>query len=257
MAAAGSLGAGAIAGLPPGVLGAAVTPTYALRRQWFPPAALREVTGGVILSGVPPVEALVPALRRHAHGWAASATPVVVSLLADATGGAPAAAAHLEGVAGPVAIELCFAYAADEEGALLAAGTRLVRETVRDVGHVCRLPVIVKLPAGLDPAATLGACASGGAVAAVIAGGVPVDGGYLCGPAAFPFALALVRRLAAGAPLPLIACGGVATAAHAREYLAAGAVAVQVGSAHLANPRASVDVALALAGSHPPPAGTP
>ena len=101
-------------------------------------------------------------------------------------------------------------------------------------------------------AALLAALASAGAVAATLGGGLPASGpdggeGYLVGPATFPVVLALVQQLADAAPLPILAGGGVASAAEARAYLRAGAAAVQVGSAHLANPYAAWNVAAALA----------
>ena len=71
-------------------------------------------------------------------------------------------------------------------------------------------------------------------------------GGRLVGPATFPVVLALIARLARAAPLPLIACGGVNGANAARAYLAAGAAAVQVGSAHLAQPDAAEVICAAL-----------
>ena len=57
-------------------------------------------------------------------------------------------------------------------------------------------------------------------------------------PATFPVVLALIARLARDAPLPLIACGGAERRANARRGPTSppGAAAVQVGSAHLAQP---------------------
>lgn len=59
----------------------------------------------------------------------------------------------------------------------------------------------------------------------------------LSGPAVWPLALRCVAQVNAELPdLPVIACGGVATIDHVRSFLAAGAVAVQVGTAQLADP---------------------
>jgi len=71
--------------------------------------------------------------------------------------------------------------------------------------------------------------------------------GWLSGPAIRPLALALVAEVAAAVTTPIVGCGGIATAANAREYLAAGAAAVQVGTALLANPYAAVQIGAALA----------
>ena len=62
--------------------------------------------------------------------------------------------------------------------------------------------------------------------------------GGVSGPALLPVGLLAVRRTAAALPdLPIIAVGGVSTAEHVRDYLAAGAVLVAIGTAALADPR--------------------
>ncbi len=226
-------------------LGAVVTPSYLFRRRSGARSAVQETAGGVLFQPSAATPEIGNALRRQAHAWATATTKVVVSLLIDERGGFIEAAAQLEGVRGPAALELNLAWGAAD--GLVAEDPPLVRQTLRRVGQVCRLPVLVKLPYDLaDPEAALEACAAGGAAGAVVGAGVPTGDGMLLGPATFPLVLELVRRLARDAPLPVIACGGVATAAQARAYLDAGAAAVQVGSAHLANPRAAADIARAL-----------
>ncbi|KPV45973.1 hypothetical protein SE17_43805 [Kouleothrix aurantiaca] len=79
------------------------------------------------------------------------------------------------------------------------------------------------------------------------AGGAPVSG-WLAGPAIRPLVLAGIAELAATVGVPVVACGGVASAEDARQMLAAGAVAVQVGSALLAAPELLGQIAAALAG---------
>jgi dihydroorotate dehydrogenase (NAD+) catalytic subunit len=44
---------------------------------------------------------------------------------------------------------------------------------------------------------------------------------------------------AALGPVPIVGVGGVTTAEHVVEFMAAGASAVQVGTAHFADPKAS------------------
>jgi dihydroorotate dehydrogenase (NAD+) catalytic subunit len=226
-------------------LGAVVTPSYTRRAHAGRPAVAHETVGGVLLSPATSSRAIGAVLKRQAPAWPGARPLVVVSLLVDERGEYAAAAAELEGVRGAAAIELNVAWGAAD--GLVAEDPALVRHAVRQVGQVCRLPVIVKLPFDLaDPEATLAACRDVGAVAAVVAAGMPTGDGMYLGPATFPLVLELVRRLARRAPLPLVACGGVATAAQARAYLGAGAAAVQVGSAHLANPLAAVEIAREL-----------
>lgn len=65
---------------------------------------------------------------------------------------------------------------------------------------------------------------------------ISIGTGGLSGPAIRPLTLYRVWRVAAVAPVPVIACGGVACARDALEYLIAGARAVQVGSSAFGNP---------------------
>ena len=68
-------------------------------------------------------------------------------------------------------------------------------------------------------------------------------GGGLSGPAIHPVAVRAVHDVHAALPdLPVIGVGGVATGWDAEELMLAGAVAVQVGTATFADPRASLRV---------------
>jgi dihydroorotate dehydrogenase (NAD+) catalytic subunit len=72
-------------------------------------------------------------------------------------------------------------------------------------------------------------------------------GGGLSGPAIHPIAVRAVHDVHAAHPdLPIIGVGGVRDATTARELLAAGAVAVQVGTATFADPRAAAKVLAGL-----------
>jgi dihydroorotate dehydrogenase (NAD+) catalytic subunit len=65
-------------------------------------------------------------------------------------------------------------------------------------------------------------------------------GGGLSGPPIRPVALRAVYDVYENlGPIPIVGVGGIAKGEHVVEFLAAGASAVQVGSAHFANPRAS------------------
>jgi dihydroorotate dehydrogenase (NAD+) catalytic subunit len=69
----------------------------------------------------------------------------------------------------------------------------------------------------------------------------------LSGPAIRPITLRLVYETARAVGIPVIGLGGIETAADAVEYFLAGASAVQVGTAHFADPGASMRVAEGLA----------
>lgn len=93
-----------------------------------------------------------------------------------------------------------------------------------------------RLPAIARAVAEVGADALvvGGALPAALDNGTPAE---LSGPAVRPVALRAVRAVRAElSEFPLIGVGGVSTAADVRAFEAAGAAAVQVGSALLRDP---------------------
>ena len=72
-------------------------------------------------------------------------------------------------------------------------------------------------------------------------------GGGLSGPAIHPVAVRAVHDVHAALPdVPIVGVGGVATAWDAVELLLAGAVAVQVGTATFADPRAPAKILAGL-----------
>lgn len=70
--------------------------------------------------------------------------------------------------------------------------------------------------------------------------------GGLSGPALLPIGVLATRRVRERVGMPVIGVGGVRTAADAREYRAAGASLVAVGTAALADPRVPVRIAREL-----------
>jgi dihydroorotate dehydrogenase (NAD+) catalytic subunit len=70
----------------------------------------------------------------------------------------------------------------------------------------------------------------------------------LSGPAIKPMALLAVLKTARAVRIPIVGIGGIVTASDALEYLAAGATAVQVGTACFLGPDAPVRVADEMAG---------
>ena len=66
--------------------------------------------------------------------------------------------------------------------------------------------------------------------------------GGLSGPAIKPIGLRMVWQVAQAVRLPVVGIGGITIAEDALEYLIAGASAVQVGSAHFIDPKASLKV---------------
>ena len=70
--------------------------------------------------------------------------------------------------------------------------------------------------------------------------------GGLSGPAIRPITVRLVWEASQAVKIPIIGLGGVENAGDAIEYMLAGASAVQVGTAHFADPKASERIVKAL-----------
>jgi len=122
-------------------------------------------------------------------------------------------------------------------------------------------PLIVKLtPNVADPAPVAVAAEAGGADAVSLINTLkgsaidPVSGepalaaghGGLSGPAVRPVALQHLRSVVAACGLPAIGMGGISSGADAREFLAAGADLVAVGTENFRDPRAASRIAAEL-----------
>ena len=130
----------------------------------------------------------------------------------------------------------------------------------RAVKAVCRKPVFVKLsPNVTDIVAIARACEDAGADGLTLINtilGMRIDihrqcvlankmGGF-SGPAIFPIALRMVYQVAHACSIPVMGCGGVASAQDVIEMMMAGATAVQVGAENLRNPFACPEIVAAL-----------
>jgi dihydroorotate dehydrogenase (NAD+) catalytic subunit len=223
-------------------LGAIVTGSVSLHgRRALPPLRLIETPAGMLSVGAWRDPGLDRVLREYVPVWAAWKTPVILSVAADHRDVATA----LEGVEGIAGIELTLG---DDWGS--------AARVVAAVRAVTLLPLLVKLPLHERLIAAARAVIDAGADAVTIA--VPPRAcapdprtgellhGRLAGPAIRPLVLEAVAEVCATLTAPVVACGGIVTAADARSFLTAGAIAVQVGSALLADPLAAVRIADAL-----------
>ncbi len=122
-------------------------------------------------------------------------------------------------------------------------------------------PVLVKLsPNVTDITAIARACADAGADGLSLINtllGMRIDlrrrrpilangTGGMSGPGVFPLALRMVWQVSQAVDLPVVGRGGVSSAEDVIEMLLAGATAVQVGAANLADPYACRDIVAAL-----------
>ncbi len=221
--------------------------------RWYPESfrAAREQGEAVLLNAIgltnPGIEA---GLTSLAPRWAADGTTYLLSLAADSPEQFGEMAAMTRGVAGFAGIELNLSCPNVEQGDLFSYSPEGTQQAVAAVKRFAETPVLVKLAPNVpDIAAIARAAVAAGADALTIANTVPamvidvdtrrpvlgnVTGG-LSGPGLHPVAVALVYRVAQAVAAPLIGAGGIFTARHALEFMLAGATAVQVGSANLAD----------------------
>ncbi|MDD7465023.1 MAG: dihydroorotate dehydrogenase [Actinomycetaceae bacterium] len=138
---------------------------------------------------------------------------------------------------------------------------RAAEQVVSAVKAVVRKPLIVKLsPNVTDIAAIARACAQAGAdglslINTLLAERIdlrsrkPViarrDGGF-SGPAVFPVAVRMVDTVCRAVDIPVAGIGGVSCARDVVEMMMAGASAVQVGTANLVDPLASLRIVAQL-----------
>jgi len=197
----------------------------------------------------PGVDAVI---ERYAPTWAGWRVPVIVNVAGESIDDYVEVARRLDGVPGVAGIELnisCpnvgkgglqFAIDAEAAGAVTAA-----------VRRACDLPLLVKLSpnvADVRPIARAIEKAGADAITAInTLSGIalrpdrsrPLLGnvyGGLSGPAIKPVALRIVYEVAQVVGIPIVAIGGVSELGDVLDFLAVGAVAVQVGTAVFADP---------------------
>ena len=130
-----------------------------------------------------------------------------------------------------------------------------LRELVRRCRAVSTRPLAVKLSPVLPDIAGMARVAEQeGADAITLVNTIPgmLDGrlgngaGGVSGPALLAIGVLATRKVRAAVAIPVIGVGGIRTARDAREYLAAGASLVAIGTAALADPRVPERIAREL-----------
>jgi len=123
-----------------------------------------------------------------------------------------------------------------------------LRELVRRCRAVATRPIAVKLSPVLPDIAGMARVAEQeGADAVTLVNTIPgmlegrlgngARGGGVSGPALLAIGVLATRKVRGAVAIPVIGVGGIRTARDAREYLAAGASLVAIGTAALADPR--------------------
>jgi dihydroorotate dehydrogenase (NAD+) catalytic subunit len=200
-------------------------------------------------------------IERYAPTWARWSTPVIVNLCGESAGDVADMARRLEGVSGIAGVELNLSCANGARGAFGldegAAGS-----LVTAVRRATDLPLIAKLTAAASDVRTIARAVEDAGADAISAintmpglalaadrSGPALASSYggVCGPALKPHGLRVVWEVAQAVDIPVIGIGGVAVIDDVLDYLAAGASAVGVGVAALADPMLPVRLADELA----------
>ena len=194
--------------------------------------------------------------------YRAYSPPLVVSISAPTVDGFASMARDLT-IPGVAAIEANISCPnIEEDGRSFAMEPRLTEAVTAAMRRATARPLWVKLtPNTGDIVAVARAAEAGGADAVVVANTIlamridtetfrPKLGnvlGGLSGPAVKPIALRMVYQCADKLAIPVIGCGGIATAEDAVEFMLAGARAVQVGTTTFVRPMAMIEIIDGLA----------
>ncbi|HEY8854023.1 MAG TPA: dihydroorotate dehydrogenase [Candidatus Dormibacteraeota bacterium] len=240
-------------------LGGMVSKGIFLRaRPGTPPPRIVETPSGMLnaigLQG-PGVDALI---RDYAPQWASWDFPVLVNINGESVSEYGELTARLDGVPGVAGFEINISCPNVEQGGLYFGNDpRAAAAVTEAVRKRTKLPVWVKLtPMVTDIGVIARAVESAGADALCAVNtfvGMSIDlnaykprlsfrTGGLSGPAIRPLAVHLAHQAARAVRIPVVGIGGVASAEDALEFLVAGCVAVQVGTATFVNPQAIADI---------------
>lgn len=221
-------------------------------RRGNPPPRMAALDDGLVSSVGLPNPGLAVVLRRHAARWGTSGVPIIVSICADNADDIAALARTLDMQPDVAGIELNLACPdRSRRGEPIGLDVAASETATVAARAATELPLIVKLT-GADPdprpvakaVAAAGAdtiCAIAPPPALALAedrSGASLGTAYggLSGPALKPLALRVVYEIAQVVRIPVIGCGGVAALPDVLDYLAAGATAVAVATAALADP---------------------
>ena len=217
-----------------------------------PTPRVTETPGGMLNSiGLqnPGVDAVV---EKYAGTWAGWRCPVIVNVAGESVADYVEVARRLDGVPGVAGIELNISCPNVGRGGLqFAIDAGAAGEVTAAVRRATDLPLLVKLSpnvADIRPIARAIADAGADALTAInTLSGIAVSAdrrrpllgntyGGLSGPAVKPVALRVVYETVQAVTIPVVAIGGVTELADVLDFLAVGAVAVQVGTGIFADP---------------------
>lgn len=242
-----------------GIVTKAVTPEP---RQGHPALRVAEFRGGM-LNAVGLANPGVEAVAQHELPWLAQRLRqgrIIVNVAGATVGDYVRVIERLTPLEGITAFEVNASCPNTSAGGLeFGAEPSCLAELVAACRRVSTRPLTVKLsPVLPDIPAMARVARDAGAEAVTLVNTMPglLDkrlgngSGGLSGPALLPIGVLATRRVREQVGMPVIGVGGVRSAADAREYLAAGASLVAIGTAALADPRLPVRIARELTSPH-------
>jgi dihydroorotate dehydrogenase (NAD+) catalytic subunit len=229
--------------------GALVTSPVTLKAR-APASGPRVVpmTSGFLIHTGLPNRGIKRVIQEHQANWKRSVLPIILHMAAST----PEEAGSMARIA-----DQCPELHGLEIGLQEQASIREVQEILRAIRQNCELPILVRLP--LFDALELSEVAQRNGADALVVAAPPrgterephagrLIGGRVYGPWLKSLSLRVVGRVIQNANVPVIGTGGIHTPEDARDFLAAGAVAVQLDTIVWVNPRMAEIIARNLGG---------
>ena len=221
-----------------------------------PPRIIETPSGMVNAIGIenPGIDGFI---ERKMPSFRKIGVPLIISILGHTDEQFIQIVEKLNAVEGVSALELNLSCPNLKHKVLVAQDPEATQRVVGKVKAIAKVPVIAKLSPNVTDIAEIAAAAeSAGADAVSLINtftAMVVDikkrrsvlgnfTGGLSGPAIRPIAVNMVYQVARRVKVPVIAMGGIMTAADALQFLIVGASMVAVGTANFINPRAPLEV---------------
>lgn len=163
-------------------------------------------------------------------------------------------AKRIDAAGGAAALELNVSCPNVSGGVDFGTDPAMCEQVIRGVREACGLPILAKLTPNVSRIADIAKAAEAGGADAISCIntllGMAIDWrkkkpilgnimGGLSGPAIKPVALRCVYQVARAVQIPVVGIGGIATIDDVMEFMAAGASAIQVGTANYYDPQVS------------------
>ena len=183
--------------------------------------------------------------------------PVILSIAAKQIEEAPVFCEKIAQYDGVAALELNVSCPNVSGGVDFGTDPKLCEQMVGTFRRGTKLPLVVKLSPNVTSIATIAQAAENAGADAISAintcFGLAVDWrhrrprlgngfGGLSGPAIKPIALRCVRQIYQAVKIPIIGIGGIESADDLLEFIVAGAVAVQIGTANFYKPTITMQI---------------